>query len=488
MTQPQQIGRYRIERVLGIGGMGVVYLASDTMLGRKVALKSVRLQPDAPDYGWMRDRLFREARAAGTLSHRSIVAIHDIFEESGQAHIVMEYGGSTTLEKAIAERRPTPRAVAQILRGCAEALDYAHERGIVHRDVKPANVLLDENGAIKIADFGIAKLAASTTQTATGTVIGTAAYMAPEQFRAKKVDGRADQFSLAVIGYQMLAGRTLFPEADSLPSLSYKVCHEDPAALTSLNPTIPPAVDTVFQRALAKEPEQRFPSCIAFADALDAALSQPVVAAPPAPRKSWMPAAVLASVVAVAGTGAWLVLRDRPTPHRQPPPTTATNTPAPVTGTAEAVEPENASKRPPIELKDPSTARRFPKKEETKTAAGGKIPTPPKKDETKVEDAVPPPPPALTTGQLVWTGALEPGADLVIDSRTTTLYRLAENKGTLNGNALPGVPVTVSVVPPVVEVVSPPAAVSGWKSLTLRNTSSRRQTLLIIKWNVSAKP
>jgi hypothetical protein len=270
-----QIGRYQIVRELGRGAMGVVFEARDPLIGRTVALKMIRLDalgtPDERE--WLQERLFREARSAGALSHPGIVVIYDLGTSEGLAYIAMEYVDGPTMEKVLAAAEPLNWDEAlSILRQTANALDHAHGAGVVHRDVKPANIMLQRSKTVKITDFGIAKITSTQQITRTGMTMGTPSYMSPEQITAKAVDGRADQFSLAVVAYQILTGVKPF-QGESLPNLVYQIVYEDRPSARSVKGTLPEAVDDVLRRGLAKLPEDRYGSCSGFVNALEAALA-----------------------------------------------------------------------------------------------------------------------------------------------------------------------------------------------------------------------
>src|SRR5436190_2558275 len=266
-----RIGRYQIVKELGRGAMGVVYQAVDPTIGRHVAIKTIRLgELDDPDErAKLRERLYREARTAGILSHPGIVTIYDMEEQGDVAFIAMEFVDGPTLDQLLSGREPIPRErLMSILRQTASALDYAHGKGIVHRDIKPANIMLASDGALKITDFGIAKVTTSQQYTQTGTILGTPNYMSPEQVQGLAVTGRADQFSLAVIAFEMLTGDRPFA-GEHLTTVVYKIVAEDPAPAQRLNPTLGPQIDAVLRRGLMKKPETRFGSCIEFANALE---------------------------------------------------------------------------------------------------------------------------------------------------------------------------------------------------------------------------
>ena len=269
----EQIGRYQIVAELGRGAMGVVFRALDPSIGREVAIKIIRLGEvtNAEQRGKQRERLFREARSAGILSHPGIVTIYDIAEQGDMAYIAMEFVAGSTLEQILSAKEPLePARLFSILRQTAAALDYAHRKGIVHRDIKPANIIVNEAGIAKIADFGIAKISTAEQLTQAGLIVGTPNYMAPEQVQGKPVDGFADQYSLAVIAYETLTGEKPFV-AEHLTTLIYQIVCEAPPPAQRLNPTLGPKVEVVLQKALSKQPGARYPNCSALVDALEAA-------------------------------------------------------------------------------------------------------------------------------------------------------------------------------------------------------------------------
>jgi serine/threonine protein kinase len=225
----ERIGPYRLDEELGRGAMGIVYRGFDPAIGRNVAVKIIRPQQfsTADEDAQMKLRFAREAAAAGKLSHPNIVVIYQLSEEAGVQYMAMELVAGLSLEQTLAPGAPMATEVAlPILSQIADALDFAHAEGVVHRDIKPANILIRRDGRIKITDFGIARIV-SQTMTRTGITMGTPSYMAPEQIRASRVDGKADQFSLAVLAYQMLSGRKPFG-ADTDHALLYQIMHEEP--------------------------------------------------------------------------------------------------------------------------------------------------------------------------------------------------------------------------------------------------------------------
>ncbi len=270
----QQIGRYQIVGELGRGAMGIVYKALDPTIGRTIAIKSIRLSDltDDAERERLRERLFREAQSAGILSHPGIVTIYDVAEENGMAYIFMEFVNGPPLEKMLKhEHTPDGETLLSIFRQVAGALDYAHKKGIVHRDVKPANIMIHEDGAAKVTDFGVAKIV-SQQMTQTGMIMGTPSYMSPEQIQGTAVSGQTDQFALAVIAYEVLTGEKPFV-AEYLPTLLYKIVRDEPLPPQRLNPTLSPGVEPVLRRALAKSQSERFETCASFVNALAIAVN-----------------------------------------------------------------------------------------------------------------------------------------------------------------------------------------------------------------------
>lgn len=240
--------------------MGIVYLGRDPVIGRMVALKTIRAAAeDDQEAREFRERFMREAQAAGILSHPNIVTVHDVGEDPATmtSFIAMEYVEGKNLKQLLQERHPfTYERIAEIVGQVAEALDYAHRRGIVHRDVKPANIIITPEGAVKITDFGIAKIESSTL-TSSGQFLGTPNYMSPEQVTGDTVDGRSDLFSLGVALYELLTKKKPFT-ADNLTSISYKIVHEAFTPPDTYDASIPPEFVTVLEKVLSKDPAQRY--------------------------------------------------------------------------------------------------------------------------------------------------------------------------------------------------------------------------------------
>src|SRR5262245_60034255 len=265
--------------------MGIVYLAKDPLIGRLVALKTIRIQNnDDDETREFQQRFVREAQAAGILNHPAIVTVHDIGQDdtTGTSFIAMEYVEGSNLKEILAQGRPlTFEQLGEIIAQVAEALDFAHTKGIVHRDVKPANIILLDGMRAKITDFGIAKITSGGNLTTTGQFLGTPNYMAPEQIKGAPVDGRTDIFSLGICLYECLTRRKPFG-GDSLTSISYKIVHEPFPPLHEINPQIPDAFEDVVGHCLAKDPVKRYQRGKELAAALRAVIrgERPVKADP----------------------------------------------------------------------------------------------------------------------------------------------------------------------------------------------------------------
>jgi serine/threonine protein kinase len=257
----ERFGRYEILSELGRGAMGVVYKARDPKINRVVAVKTFALSGQPPEEEQeFRERFFREAEAAGRLSHPGIVTIYDVGEEpeTRAPYIVMEFVGGQSLEKLLSQndhKLPLETAL-QLTHELSEALDCAHGQGVVHRDLKPANILITEDGHAKIADFGVAKLNLAN-HTLGGRTLGTPAYMSPEQLNGETVDGRSDLFSLGVVLYTVLTGYRPF-QGNSAMTVSFKVVNRDPVPASVLDTELPPGLDYIIGRAMAKDPAERY--------------------------------------------------------------------------------------------------------------------------------------------------------------------------------------------------------------------------------------
>jgi predicted Ser/Thr protein kinase len=273
--KPSVLGRYQIESELGRGMMGVVYRALDPDLGRLVALKTIKLAFDIPDSerAAFEKRFLSEARAAAGLSHPGIVVVHDVGRdpETSTVFIALEFLEGRTLADLVADGRPLDwRRAVEITRNLALALHHAHAKGIVHRDIKPANIMLLESDQPKIMDFGIAKLPTSNL-TAAGELFGTPSFMSPEQAGGQAVDARSDLFSLGAVLYQLLTGQRAF-EAGTLPAVLLRVMNDDPQPPSQVVQALPPELDTVVAKALAKGRGDRYRSGLELAQDLEAVL------------------------------------------------------------------------------------------------------------------------------------------------------------------------------------------------------------------------
>ncbi len=267
----QRLGRYQLEREIGRGAMGIVYLGRDTAINRLVAIKAIPLASEFSDAELVeaRARFFREAETAGRLNHPNIVTIYDVGEERGLAYIAMEYlKGRHLSDYAKSANLMEPRKVLEIIGRTAEALGFAHKQQVVHRDIKPANLMYDPSTDIlKITDFGIARLSGAGS-TRTGIVLGTPSFMSPEQLEGRTVTGHSDLFSLGVSLFQLLTGQLPFT-ADSMTGLMQQIAEAPHPPLRAFRPDLPACVEGVIDRALAKNPDARYDSGAQMAAALE---------------------------------------------------------------------------------------------------------------------------------------------------------------------------------------------------------------------------
>jgi len=296
-AEPQTLGRYQLERVLGKGAMGIVYEALDPKLHRKVAIKTILIsqldEETAKDFSM---RFVREAHAVARLNHPNIVQVYDFGEEGDIAYLVMEFIRGNELKSTLTtgqlfDRKECVRIMCELL----DALDFAHEAGVVHRDIKPANVMLDSQGRTKLTDFGVARVTdadrTSAERTQAGTMVGTPAYMSPEQIQGLRIDRRTDIFSAGIILYQFLTGQKPFT-GEGAWTVAKKIIQDDPPIPSSINMALSPEFDRVVAKALAKHPDQRFATAREFAHALKRAAegkpaipeAEPTVVVPREPR------------------------------------------------------------------------------------------------------------------------------------------------------------------------------------------------------------
>jgi serine/threonine-protein kinase len=264
---PEMIGKYEVRRQIGRGAMGVVYEGFDPVIERRVAIKTLRVELFEPSQlANVGARFKREAQSAGRLSHPHIVTIHDYGEHQGTPYIVMEFMSGEELSRHLSRGTRLPLAeIVRLMSQLLGALSYAHEHKVIHRDIKPSNIFILEDGSLKVVDFSIARIEASEL-TDTGALLGTPAYMSPEQFLALPVDERSDIFSAGVILYELLTGDK--PFTGSVTTIMQKVLHQEPIEPSVLNPMLSPAWNAVTRRAMAKKPEARFASARQFAETI----------------------------------------------------------------------------------------------------------------------------------------------------------------------------------------------------------------------------
>jgi tRNA A-37 threonylcarbamoyl transferase component Bud32 len=498
----KQLGRYEIERELGRGAMGVVYAAMDPLIGRQVAIKAIRLGAldIEANHAELTERLHREARAAGVLSHPGIITIHDVGSQGENAYIVMEFIDGKTLEEMLAPGIPQRSGtLLSILRKCGEALDYAHARGIIHRDIKPSNIMICFDGAVKIADFGVAKLTASTSLTQSGFVLGTPSYMSPEQAQGRPIDGHSDQFSLAVVAYRMLTGKLPF-EGATLTALLAKILWEEPeydsAGLQS-------PIRPVFEKALAKEPKLRYPNCIDFVRALETAytggrpessedipLAAETGAAAPkklendsvhpspiarplaqqkagrkTPRIAWIAILAFAAVALAVFWG----IKAKKVPAL-PAPKAAADIAATAPKGAPAIIAPAEPVRQPEKQEDIAEPQPIPKRPAPAKPAAMNMPIPaPKQPETHAVQLHP------ASGVITWSGSLEKNSVLVITDKGVTI-------GSITGQ-LPGKPVHIEVEPRDITIRQKPGENNHWDQMILYS-GNQRYTSITIHWKI----
>ncbi|MBI3272163.1 MAG: protein kinase [Planctomycetes bacterium] len=319
---PERVGSYRLLRILGSGGMGIVYEAEHLTLSRRVAIKL--LTPHQSQDPRALERFHREARSAANLQHPGIVSVFDVGDQEGLHYYAMELVEGVTLESMLLHGPLDPRRAAELAAEAAEALEYAHAGGIIHRDIKPGNLILSATGRLKIMDFGIAKEQHATTLTASGVMIGTPSYMSPEQAESSsdEIDGRSDVYSLGATLYELVAGKRPFT-GDTMEAVLAKLFLQEPSPIRSLVPNCPRDLEVIVQRAMAKEPGLRYQTAQAFADDLRRFLAgEPILARPLTGldrvvrrvRRHWLLVAGCALAVGLLLGGAaygWSVLRRR---------------------------------------------------------------------------------------------------------------------------------------------------------------------------------
>ncbi len=312
-----EYGRYRIIKELGKGTMGVVYQAHDPQIDRMVALKVLR--PDRVTSEDFVARFLKEARAIGRLSHPQIVTIYDVGEDKGTIYIAMEYLKGEPFEQVVRSGRLTVPKSIDIARQVAEALDYAHGKGIIHRDIKPSNIILALEDRVKLTDFGIARIEDLTAgyQTQAGEILGTPIYMAPEQVAGKKVDGRSDLYALGVILYEMIAGRRPFT-GSNIASIFRAITLDEPEPPSAIDPFLSKPISDLIMKSLAKRPDDRFQTGRQMADALrsvvhqDKKASVPHDGTPEPAKKPFLMVALAIVLLASIATAGYYYFRPRP--------------------------------------------------------------------------------------------------------------------------------------------------------------------------------
>ncbi len=311
-------GRYEIIRELGRGSMGMVYLAHDPNINREVALKILR--PDRVESADFVQRFLKEARAIGRLAHNNIVTVYDVGEDQNTVFIAMELLKGSPLNVHARDKTPSYDEITELGIEIASSLDYAHGKGIVHRDIKPPNIMITEDGHVKITDFGIAHIddTEATQQTQAGEILGTPNYMSPEQVLGKKVDGRSDLFSLGVILYELVSGVKPF-KGENLGSIFNSITTAVPVDLADLKPDMPRALSDVIMKSLSKDPALRYQTGRDMAEALAATRGNQLLEAGMIPRKGKpgrrIAAAVIIAMAVLVAAAAILVMsgkKDRP--------------------------------------------------------------------------------------------------------------------------------------------------------------------------------
>ncbi len=319
----KKIGKYEILGILGRGGMGIVHKALDPDIEREVAIKTIRFDTltEGLEKEEQLNRVIREAKAAGRLNHPNIITIYDVGRDKDLTYIVMQYVDGQSLQNLIDSGKSfSPQEIIDTLKPVSEALDFAHQGGIVHRDIKPANILIDKSGQPFLADFGVARIETSTL-TQAGTTVGTLSYMSPEQVKGQMVDKRSDIFALGVILYELLTGKKPFG-GDNMSTIVYRIVNEEPQRITDIKKDLHGGYESVVRKALAKNPEDRYQSCremIAdlenpgrMAEATRAYELGLETGREPNTRKRGLVWAGAAAFVAVIAAGAYLLFSGRP--------------------------------------------------------------------------------------------------------------------------------------------------------------------------------
>ncbi|HBW22682.1 MAG: hypothetical protein A2X28_01490 [Elusimicrobia bacterium GWA2_56_46] len=364
------LGRYEITKELGKGAMGIVYLGRDPKINRIVAIKTLRFEEGTEEKALkeMKERFFREAQAAGNLSHPNIIKIYDAGEEQDIAYMAMELLKGDDLKKWTAKGSllPVEKALDYVATS-AEALDYAHKNGVIHRDIKPANIMLLENGELRVADFGIARIQASS-KTATGTVLGTPYYMSPEQIAGKKVDGRADLFSLGVTLYELLTGERPWKGGEAVGTLFFQISSDPYPDPLLIRPELPKEILPIIDKALKKNPDERYQTGAEMAADIRRLLHKPAGSGAAAPKPETKPQTAQPLSPAqpapkpAAAAQPLPASQPKPAPAAQPKPVAAQPLQAPQPAPAPAIQPKPAAQ--PLPAAQPAAAEEPLKKRE----------------------------------------------------------------------------------------------------------------------------
>ena len=316
---PPRFGRFRVLSELGRGAMGVVYRAEDETLGRVVAVKTISLVGSSKQERDVHEaRFLQEARAAASLAHPAIITVYEMGREGDTAFMAMELLEGRELREMIRDVALGPAESLRIMAETADGLGYAHERGVVHRDIKPGNIMVLADGRVKIMDFGIARFREPMVKTQTGVLLGSPQYMSPEQIVGKPFDHRADLFAMGLVLYEMLTGVKPFAGED-IPDLTFKVANMAATPPTHLAPDLPPVIDLIIARALKKKPEERYQSAADFARDLRAAIPE-AEAAEAAAQKRADAETIPQAVRATASTGARTIPLAEPPVELRPSP------------------------------------------------------------------------------------------------------------------------------------------------------------------------
>lgn len=525
----QDFGEYEVMEEVGRGAMGVVYRAVDRRIGREVALKIIKMTElgEGQSREQLQERLRREARAAGILSHPRIVTIYGLQELENVNYIVMEFVNGPTLTQLLEKVGSLPaQRVGEIIQQAAQGLDYAHRRGVFHRDVKPANLMISDTDEVKITDFGVAKIVKDQGMTQAGTLMGTPYYMSPEQIMGQTLTGASDQFALAVIAYELLAGRKPF-DSENLPGLIHQILTQPPPNCEPMNEQFGPGVGEVLKKALSKNPSDRFPSCTAFGEALSNALAGRPMAATPIPALvppnplgettanaaravslrvfNWKLTIGLSALVALfvaflVYRGTMGVRKDEDGKSGQVIAENKTPVPPPVQQPVEQQPPAESNQKTgeankKVEQKAPRETPSTTKSEKRPVETAHNV-TPPVQKQNEPTVATPPlPPPEVEeeptgdygtrrSGQFEWLATATPLAPG--DILRIKLRKIQKGGGELSGSYLKGLkPVDITeVTPAAASIVEAPSEANKYAAVAVKNTSDQPLQVIRFRWRL----